>query len=170
MYFITYLNGIKRTFILCIYVMVLTSGITPVITSLARKKWLCFFNDCEIFWIKARKQRKLYKHLKKEIVTSQKMVYRVKAGFVRDRPLTAPDLSMYQSSQRAEERPEMTTKSAYDRINHRINSGRSRCKILNPKLCLLLKWLCDFSIIWLMCKSNKDFLSFKMTLRICLFK
>lgn len=62
------------------------------------------------------------------------MVYRVKAGFVRDRPLTAPDLSMYQSSQRAEERPEMTTKSAYDRINHRINSGRSRCKILNQKL------------------------------------
>lgn len=76
----------------------------------------------------ARKQRKLYKHLKKEIVTSQKMVYRVKAGFVRDRPLTAPDLSMYQSSQRAEDRPEMTTKSAYEKINHRINSGRSRAE------------------------------------------
>ena len=58
------------------------------------------------------------------------MVYRVKAGFVRDRPLTAPDLSMYQRSQKSEERPEMTTKSAYERINHRINSDRAKCKVL----------------------------------------
>jgi hypothetical protein len=56
------------------------------------------------------------------------MVYRVKAGFVRDRPLTAPDLSMYQRSEKMEDKPEMTTKSAYDKITHRINSARSKCK------------------------------------------
>ena len=95
------------------------------------------------FEIQARKQRKLYKHLKKEIVTSQKMVYRVKAGFVRDRPLTAPDLSMYQRSQKSEERPEMTTKSAYERINHRINSDRAKCKVL----CGSFNLKCNFVLI-----------------------
>ncbi|XP_061166815.1 dynamin-binding protein-like [Saccostrea echinata] len=83
----------------------------------------------------ARKQRKLYKHLKKEIGNSQNMVYRVKAGFVRDRPLTAPDLSMYQRSQKMKEKPEMTTKSAYDKITHRINSARSRSGGEDSPLC-----------------------------------
>lgn len=71
------------------------------------------------------------------------MVYRVKAGFVRDRPLTAPDLSMYQRSQKSEEQPEMTTKSAYERINHRINSDRAKCKVLSG-VCNLK---CNFVLI-----------------------
>lgn len=42
-----------------------------------------------------RHQKQSYRHLRSEVMKSQKMVHYAKGGFVRERPVTAPNLSMY---------------------------------------------------------------------------
>ncbi|KAK3103167.1 hypothetical protein FSP39_016961 [Pinctada imbricata] len=74
----------------------------------------------------ARRQKKLYRHLKKEITTSQKSVYRAKAGFVRERPLTAPDLSMYREKAGERDKGPISAQTAYEIIQRRVNSARSQ--------------------------------------------
>ncbi|KAJ8298586.1 hypothetical protein KUTeg_022646 [Tegillarca granosa] len=43
----------------------------------------------------ARQNKIAYRDLKSEVAKSRKMVYKARAGYVRERPLTAPDLSKY---------------------------------------------------------------------------
>ena len=45
----------------------------------------------------AHDQKKQYKGLKNEVVGSQKMVYFSQQGFVRPRPVTAPNLTQYKN-------------------------------------------------------------------------
>ena len=75
--------------------------------------------------IQARRQKKMYRHLKKEVVKSQKTVYRAMAGFVRERPLTAPDLSMYMDKTDEREHKPLTAQSAYQLMQRRASSAKS---------------------------------------------
>ena len=51
-----------------------------------------------IIYLQARDQKKTYQGLKHEVVSSQKMVYYSQQGFVRPRPVTAPNLSSYRQT------------------------------------------------------------------------
>ena len=51
-----------------------------------------------IIYLQARDQKKTYQGLKHEVVSSQKMVYYSQQGFVRPRPVTAPNLASYRQT------------------------------------------------------------------------
>ena len=55
-------------------------------------------------YFKAREQKKTYQGLKTEVVSSQKSLYYSQQGFVRPRPLTAPNLSKYKPMDADEKR------------------------------------------------------------------
>ena len=50
------------------------------------------------FYLQARDQKKTYQGLKNEVVSSQKMLYYSQQGFVRPRPITAPNLTAYRQT------------------------------------------------------------------------
>lgn len=58
---------------------------------------LCLYINSHFFIhdFQARQNKIAYRDLKSEVAKSRKMVYKARAGYVRERPLTAPDLSKY---------------------------------------------------------------------------
>lgn len=49
----------------------------------------------DLFSPQTSHQKLSYRHLKSEVTRSQKEVHYVKGGIVRERPITAPNISMY---------------------------------------------------------------------------
>ncbi|OWF54977.1 uncharacterized protein LOC110466143 [Mizuhopecten yessoensis] len=71
-----------------------------------------------------RRQKRLYRHLKAEVNQSQRGVYRAKAGYIRERPLTAPDLSMYTSKDVPQLPSNFSAQTAYQIIQDKVKSAR----------------------------------------------
>ncbi|XP_033752249.1 uncharacterized protein LOC117336026 isoform X2 [Pecten maximus] len=71
-----------------------------------------------------RRQKRLYRHLKSEVNNSQRGVYRAKAGYIRERPLTAPDLSMYRPKDTSPAAINFSAQTAYQMIQDKVKSGR----------------------------------------------
>ncbi|XP_069133072.1 serine-rich adhesin for platelets-like isoform X2 [Argopecten irradians] len=71
-----------------------------------------------------RRQKRLYRHLKSEVNKSQRGVYRAKAGYIRERPLTAPDLSMYQPKDGSPHPVNFSAQTAYQMIQDKVKSAR----------------------------------------------
>ncbi|XP_060066479.1 uncharacterized protein LOC132546781, partial [Ylistrum balloti] len=71
-----------------------------------------------------RRQKRLYRHLKSEVNKSQRGVYRAKAGYIRERPLTAPDLSMYTPRNASTKSINFSAQTAYQRIQNKVKLAR----------------------------------------------
>ena len=120
------------------------------------KKKLCFFvKNPQFFILQARDQKKTYHGLKQEVTSSQKMVYYSQQGFVRPRPLTAPNLAPYRQTD-AEMKRKMSEAAhnflynKYQKIlKNAYNTGKgkefylhlSHC-IRKPTTCIMQKQRC----------------------------
>ncbi|XP_076450399.1 uncharacterized protein LOC143286647 [Babylonia areolata] len=81
-----------------------------------------------------RVQKKNYRGLKRAVSQSQRRVYRAHAGSIRQRPISAPDLSMY-SSPRDTPRARTTSAAAmYHSVQRRLFSAASGRTNSRPKL------------------------------------
>ncbi|XP_046573834.1 uncharacterized protein LOC124281863 [Haliotis rubra] len=72
--------------------------------------------------------KKSYCHLKNEVGRSQKRVYRAHAGYIRGRPITAPNLSMYGPKEEKQKAVETTAKEAYQTVRQRLRSAPSTAR------------------------------------------
>jgi hypothetical protein len=52
-------------------------------------------------------------------------MYRAKAGYIRDRPVTAPDLSMYEEQEAAPPPAEFTAQTAYEIVQRKVKSANA---------------------------------------------
>lgn len=66
-----------------------------------------------------------YRYLKSELINSHRKLYRAKAGYIRDRPVTAPDLSMYEEEEAPPPPPEFTAQTAYEIVNRKVKSANA---------------------------------------------
>ncbi|CAC5424944.1 unnamed protein product [Mytilus coruscus] len=73
----------------------------------------------------ARDQKLKYRYLKSELINSHRKLYRAKAGYIRDRPVTAPDLSMYEEQEAPPPQPEFTAQTAYEIVNRKVKSANA---------------------------------------------
>ncbi|ESO83291.1 hypothetical protein LOTGIDRAFT_236732 [Lottia gigantea] len=75
-----------------------------------------------------------YKHLKSEVATSQKQVHQARAGFVRPRPVTAPQLSHYRRKFSQQTMTERSVAETYKIVQRRLRSAPARSsKIVLPE-------------------------------------
>ncbi|KAK6191454.1 hypothetical protein SNE40_003141 [Patella caerulea] len=74
-----------------------------------------------------------YKPLKSEINNSQKQVYQAKAGFVRPRPVTAPQLSHYNRKFSQQTMTETSVSEAYKMVQRRLRSAPPRSSRILPE-------------------------------------
>ncbi|XP_071099635.1 uncharacterized protein [Haliotis cracherodii] len=72
--------------------------------------------------------KRSYCHLKNEVGHSQKRVYRAHAGYIRGRPITAPNLSMYRPKEEEQKAVETTAKEAYQTVRQRLRSAPSTAR------------------------------------------
>ncbi|VDI13225.1 Hypothetical predicted protein [Mytilus galloprovincialis] len=82
----------------------------------------------------ARDQKLKYRYLKSELINSHRKLYRAKAGYIRDRPVTAPDLSMYEEEEAPPPPPEFTAQTAYEIVNRKVKSANAAVGRTRPDL------------------------------------
>ncbi|XP_025088331.1 uncharacterized protein LOC112560610 isoform X2 [Pomacea canaliculata] len=68
-------------------------------------------------------QKRKYRHLKTEINQSQRRVYRAHAGSIRDRPISAPNLSTYRTPRTAQASRAATATAVYRSVQRRLHSA-----------------------------------------------
>ncbi|XP_067655330.1 uncharacterized protein [Haliotis asinina] len=104
----------------------------PPITNEARIQQLeeRKFSDEYAHWLEVETKfhKKSYCHLKNEVGRSQKRVYRAHAGYIRERPITAPNLSMYGPKEEKQKAIETTAREAYQTVRQRLRSVPSTAR------------------------------------------
>jgi len=83
---------------------------------------ICFdVKGCWPLTFQTTLQRKSYRDLRGEVTRSERMVHCIKGGFVRDRPVTAPNLSQY-NTRILEEMRRRESQRAHTALGHRLTA------------------------------------------------